>query len=172
MAHPVGTIDTRFSYPGTPPFEWLETVKILEESDMFWVTTVRGDGRPHVVPLVAVWTEDALHFCTGENEQKAVNLTHNQHVVVTTGSNGWQDGVDVVVEGLATQVVDKPTLERLAAVWLTKWDGRWQYVAGEDCFHHPDDDSDPPTKVNVYTVTPSKIFCFSKGSFGQTRYRP
>jgi hypothetical protein len=37
-------------------------------------------------------------FSTGANEQKALNLGGNPQVVLTTGCNGWDDGLDVVVE--------------------------------------------------------------------------
>ena len=88
-----------------------------------WVTTVRADGRPHVTPLVAVWLDDAVHFSTGAGEQKAVNLASNPHVVVTTGCNQWDRGLDVMIEGKAERVTERARLERLAAAWATKWDG-------------------------------------------------
>ena len=73
--------------------------------------------EPNVSPLVAVWLDDALHFCTGSEEQKAVNLRGNQHVVLTTGCNTWEDGLDVTVEGVAVLQTDPDVLERLATAW-------------------------------------------------------
>lgn len=99
---------------------------MLETAELFWITTVRADGRPHVTPLVAVWLDGAIHFHTGADEQKAVNLRANPHVVLTTGCNRWDEGLDVVVEGEAVRVTDEEMLKRLAEVWATKWDGRWQ----------------------------------------------
>ena len=49
-------------------------------------------------PVVAVGTGGALCFSTGEEEQKYVNLRANPHVVLTTGCNSWDHGLDVVVE--------------------------------------------------------------------------
>lgn len=80
----------------------------------YWLTTVRGDGRPHVTPLIGVLRDDAVHFCTGLQEQKARNLEHHPRVALATGSNTWAQGLDVVVEGTATRVTDRPTLQRLA----------------------------------------------------------
>jgi hypothetical protein len=54
------------------------------------------------------------------DEQKARNLAGNPHVALTTGANGWQSGLDVVVEGDATRVTDAQQLHRLAAVWALK----------------------------------------------------
>ena len=42
------------------------------------LSTVRADGRPHVTPLVAVWLDGALYFCTGEGEQKERNIRRNR----------------------------------------------------------------------------------------------
>ena len=103
---PTTSLDERFSDPGAEAVAWPATRQVIENAELFWVTTVRADGRPHSTPLVAVWLDDALHFCTGETEQKAHNLAANPHVLLTTGDNGWQGGVDVVVEGPAVRVTD------------------------------------------------------------------
>jgi hypothetical protein len=31
---------------------WDETRWVLEEAELFWVSTVRADGWPHVIPVV------------------------------------------------------------------------------------------------------------------------
>src|SRR4051794_25784659 len=125
MRQPVTTLDTRFSEPDASPTAWAETLRALEAAELFWITTVRADGRPHVTPLVAVWLEDAAYFTTGAAEQKAVNLAANPRVILTTGCNTWDRGLDVVVEGAAERVTDDALLHRLAAAWAGKWDGRW-----------------------------------------------
>ena len=158
-------IDTRFSDPGAAPTPWAETQGALETAEMFWITTVRADGRPHVTPLVAVWLDGTLHFCTGADEQKAVNLRGNPHVVLTTGTNDWDSGLDVVVEGDAVRVTDDATLERLAAAWATKWDGQWRFEARSGVFHHESGEA------LVFAVTPRKVLSFAKGTFSQTRHQ-
>ncbi|HLK02780.1 MAG TPA: pyridoxamine 5'-phosphate oxidase family protein, partial [Streptosporangiaceae bacterium] len=72
MSEPVTEIDTRFSAPAASAVSWDETRRVLEEAELFWICTVRADGRPHVTPLVAVWLDGALCFATGPGEQKAV----------------------------------------------------------------------------------------------------
>src|SRR5215467_15892108 len=138
MKEPTTTLDTRFSDPGAVATEWQETRRMLETAELFWISTVRADGRPHVTPLVAVWLDEAIHFCTGATEQKAVNLSRNPHVILTTGSNHWNTGIDVVVEGDAVQLTDNGALERLAKAWTRKWDGQWQYEVRDGAFHHKD----------------------------------
>jgi general stress protein 26 len=166
-------LDQRFSDADATPIPWSDTELLLEDAQLAWITTVRADGRPHVTPLVAVWLDGALHFCTGPGEQKGHNLAANAHVAVTTGCNSWDTGLDVVVEGEATRVTDRATLERLADAWTTKWDGRWTFGAVDGGFAHDGadhDGSDAP--VYVYAVHPAKVMTFGKGAFNQTTYRP
>ena len=164
---PVTDVDTRFSEPNVAPTGWEETRRALEEAQLFWITTVRADGRPHVTPLVAVWLDEALHFATGFDEQKAVNLRTNQNVILTTGNNDWGSGFDVVVEGEAVPVTDARLLERLAQAWAEKWDGRWRYEVRDGGFRQEVGSN----AILVFAVKPAKVFAFAKGPFGQTRHR-
>jgi nitroimidazol reductase NimA-like FMN-containing flavoprotein (pyridoxamine 5'-phosphate oxidase superfamily) len=170
MQIPVTTLDRRFSQPGAVATGWDETRRALEAAELFWISTVRGDGRPHVTPLVAVWFEEAIHFSTGVEEQKALNLSRNPHVVLTTGCNHWEDGLDVMVEGAAVRVTDDGTLRRLAEAWTTKWDGRWTYFVRDGCFHH--DESEAVSQpIHVFSVVPTRVLAFTKGSFSHTSHR-
>src|SRR5271165_1359661 len=68
MSEPVITLDSRFSDPGAVATAWEETLHMLETAELFWLSTVRTDGRPHVTPVVAVWVDGAMHFMTGTKE--------------------------------------------------------------------------------------------------------
>jgi len=166
MGEPATTIDTRFSEPGSAATPWSQTCGVLEAAELFWITTVRADGRPHVTPLVAVWLDDALYFTTGETEQKAVNLRANPHVVMTTGCGTWTEGLDVVVEGDAAPVTDDTLLTRLAEAWSAKWDGRWRFQVRDGRFYQP-----PGGDALVYSVAPAKVLAFGKGRFTHTSHR-
>jgi len=165
MSEPATTLDPRFSDPEASPASWDDTVRTLEAAELFWITTVRADGRPHVSPLVAVWLDGAIHFSTGAGEQKAVNLRANPHVILTTGCNQWDHGLDVVVEGDAVETTDEATLQRLADAWRTKWDGRWQFEVRDGSLHH---EAGPAL---VFSVAPTKVLAFGKGTFTHTRHR-
>jgi general stress protein 26 len=169
MHDPVTELDERFSDAGAKPTPWATTREVLEHAQLSWVTTVRADGRPHVTPLVPVWLDDAVHFTTGPGEQKAVNLAGNPNVVMTTGCSTWDQGLDVMVEGEARRVTDRPALERLAAAWATRWDGQWRFEAVDGGFAHPDPEVGP---VLVFAVEPAKVLAFGKSPFSHTRYRP
>lgn len=175
MSTPTTTLDTRFSEPGASPTSWDDTVRAVEAAELFWITTVRADGRPHVSPLVAVWLDDAIHFSTGADEQKAHNLRANPHVILTTGCNQWDRGLDVVIEGEAVQTTDDATLQRLADAWRTKWDGQWQYEVHGGSFHARGQAAGGAAgeghEALVFSVEPTKVLAFGKGTFTQTRHR-
>jgi hypothetical protein len=118
-----------------------------------------------MTPLVAIWLDEMLHFCTGEGEQKAVNLRDNQSVILMTGCNQWDGGMDIVVEGRAVRVTDQSTLGRLAESWTHKWDGSWNYEPSAEGFKGDDNGS-----ILVFAVRPEKVLVFAKGTFSHTRH--
>src|SRR5580658_1079010 len=96
--HEPATELSPFSSPNAVPTDWTRAQVELADSEVYWLSTVRPDGRPHVTPLLGVWLDDALYFCTGPDERKAKNLAQNPRCVLTTGRNDL-DGLDLVVEG-------------------------------------------------------------------------
>ncbi len=167
MSEPQTVLDGRFSDPTGIAVEWEATQRALSSAQLFWLTTVRADDRPHVTPVVAAWVDDALWFATGDNEQKFVNLRTNPHVVLTTGCNDWDRGLDVVLEGEAVQVTDDGLLRRVAQAFTSKWDGRWQPVARDGAFYEMGGDGG----AKVFSVSPVKVFAHAKGDpFGMTRH--
>ncbi|MGA5301046.1 pyridoxamine 5'-phosphate oxidase family protein [Nucisporomicrobium flavum] len=161
---PTAELNGDFSEPGTAAVPWAKVERLLEDSEMFWLSTVRPDGRPHVTPLPAVWWEGVLHFCTGDQEQKSANLVRNPAVVLTTGVNRLREGVDVIVEGTAVRVTDRHRLTALAGLWKSKLD--WDYEVGSDAFRDPDGRTGW-----VFGVAPAKVLSFGKSPYTQTRYR-
>jgi general stress protein 26 len=163
---PTAELNEQFSSPGAKAPRWAEVVDVLSSSEMFWLSTVRRDGRPHVTPLPAVWLDGTLHFCTGAAEQKAKNLEDNPRCILTTGTNQFRSGLDVVVEGTATRVTDTAQLERLAAIWKSKLD--WDFHVADGAFRDPDG----PGVALVFGVTATKVLSFGKGEpYSQARYR-
>ncbi|UYM04519.1 pyridoxamine 5'-phosphate oxidase family protein [Solicola gregarius] len=163
-----------FSSPGATATPWADVVDALRRAEIFWISTVRANGSPHVTPLPARWLDGALHFTTGLEEQKGRNLVRNPHCVLTTGNNAYRHGLDLVVEGRAERVTDRARLTRLAEMWAAELD--WPYDVDDDGFRHRPDGSAPNVEsgsVPVFGVRPSKILAFGRGErFSQTRYRP
>jgi general stress protein 26 len=161
---PTVELDERFSEPDALPPSWSGVLAVLNDAEMFWLSTVRGDGRPHVTPIPAVWHDGALHICTGSLEQKAENLTRDPRCILTTGTDRLRSGLDVVVEGAAVRVLDQAVLRTLASIWLDKLD--WPFEVTDTGF------SDGDGRVAlVFRVAPEKVLAFGKAPFTQTRYR-
>lgn len=153
-----------FSEPGASPPPWADVADVLTTSEMFWLSTVRRDGRPHVTPLPAIWADGILHFCAGSHEQKAKNLNSNPRCALTTGTNRLRSGLDVVVEGTAVRVAETARLRRLAAIWKSKLD--WDFEVTDGVF------GDPAGRQGlVFALTPEKVLAFGKSPYTQTRYR-
>jgi general stress protein 26 len=166
---PAPELDARFSTEGARPTEWQEAQRVLEGAAVFWITTVRPDGRPHVTPLIAVWLDASLHFCTGPDERKARNLAQNPHCILTTGRNVIDEGLDLVVEGDAVRVSDETKLKRIADAYVSKYGDKWRFAVRHGGFvHGPTEDS----FALVFEVAPAKALGFRKGEeFSQTRWR-
>jgi nitroimidazol reductase NimA-like FMN-containing flavoprotein (pyridoxamine 5'-phosphate oxidase superfamily) len=169
LTTPIAELDPRFSSPGAKPLSWSKAIRQLREAEVSWLSTVTPEGRPHVVPLIAIWLDGALYFSTGKTERKAKNLRTNGHVTIATGSDGLTEGFDVVVEGEAAAVTSAAKVRRVAKAYVEKYGAGWR-LPGLD-------------GVVTFEVTPTKAFGFSRRDghvgppsgegehFNQTRWR-
>lgn len=167
---PDTTLDTRYSSPGATETAWTDVIPLVEAAEIFWVTTLRPDGRPHITPLIAVWVEDALHFTTGSTERKARNLASNAHCALTTGCNRLnEEGMDVVVEGSAIRLTDTAELQRVADAFVAKYGEAWRFTVRDGAFWHTENAGGGAALV--YRVVPETAYGFGKGAtYSQTRW--
>ncbi|MDQ3924105.1 MAG: pyridoxamine 5'-phosphate oxidase family protein [Actinomycetota bacterium] len=84
----------------------------LADADLYWLATVRPDGLPHLVPILAVWVDGALHFVASPTFRKARNLARDALCVIMAR----KDVLDLVVEGTTAKVNDETRLHRVAEV--------------------------------------------------------
>jgi general stress protein 26 len=160
---PAAELNEGFSEPGAAAPPWAEVASVLAGTEMFWLSTIRRDGRPHVTPLPAIWLDQRLYFCAGAQEQKTQNLQSSPRCVLAAGANQFRSGLDVVVEGTAARVTAPAQLQRLAEIWKTKLD--WDFEVASDGF------LDPAGRTGlVFGVVPDKILAFGKSPYSQTRY--
>ena len=174
MGTPSAKLDSRFSSPDATAVPWKEAEQQLKQAEIYWLSTVRPEGRPHVTPLIAIWLDGALYFCTGEDERKAKNLLKNKQVAVTTGCNALTDGLDIVVEGDAVVISDDAKLQRIADQYVSKYGEGWRFAVRDGAFYHAigSDREAHTSRVVVFQVAPITVFGFRKGSGnGQTRWR-
>jgi nitroimidazol reductase NimA-like FMN-containing flavoprotein (pyridoxamine 5'-phosphate oxidase superfamily) len=169
-----GRIDPRYGDTSATAPPWQDIEQSLIDAQLYWIITVRADGRPHAVPLVGVWYDGAFAFCTGTEEQKHRNLEANPRVAVTTGStgaNGWDSGREVVVEGTAVRVTDGSALTALAHAWFAKYGQDWRFeVRGQEFVEVSDSGGSSTGGALVYRVDAEKVIVFG-GAHGQTTYR-
>jgi len=162
---PVTELDARYSAGGVTPPTWAEARDRLHGAELFWVTTVRPDGRPHVTPTLALWLDGALYFSTGPYEQKAKNLSGNAQCILSTGCHTLLEGMDLVVEGEATKVRDGATLQRVADAYVSKYGEEWRFEVRDGALHRD------PGEAWVFEVAPVTAYAFGKGEYSHTRWR-
>ena len=165
LTEPTATIDRRFGDPEATVTPWPETEAALESAELYWLTTVRADGRPHVTPLIGVAHDGAMHFCTGLREQKARNLEHSTRVALTTGTNTWAEGLDVVVEGTAVRISDNAELQRVADAYEAKYGSYWHFDVGDGLLGTGEH------TAAVFRIEADKVMAFAKRPHAQTTYK-
>ena len=100
---------------GLLPWSWATAQ--LETSRNFWLSTRWPDGRPHIMPVWAVWHAGALWFSSSKSSRKARNLAADARCVLTT-----EDPTNpVVVEGTAELLTDPSDLETLLVAENAKY---------------------------------------------------
>jgi PPOX class probable F420-dependent enzyme len=83
------------SLDGALPWSW--AVERLAGSRTYFLSTIRKDGSPHVMPLWAVWVHDSICLSTAYTTVKSRNLERDPRCVLTVES----DHDHVVYEGRA-----------------------------------------------------------------------
>ena len=141
---------------GDPPgtrLPWPTVFGWLVEARTYWICTTRPDGRPHAVPVWAVWLDGALYFSTDAASGTGRNLAVNPSVVVHP-DNG--DKV-AIMEGTARQVSDHTLLVRFTTEVERKYD--WPM--------------DPDTLPGlVYALAPARVLSWdATDSLGETMTR-
>ena len=113
---------SRSSFPpgyGLPDTEegllgWAQVRQRLEESKHYWLTTVRPDGRPHVIPRWGVWLDDRFYYDGSPHTRHVRNLEAGNTNVTLNLEDGWRavmlDGVSEAtradVDGLGARLAE------------------------------------------------------------------
>jgi hypothetical protein len=137
---PVTELEPQFSSDNATPTPWEVAREHLAMARVYWLSTVRPDGRPHVTPIAALWLDDALYFSTGQTERKAKNLAQKSHCVIITGSHALE-GLDLVVEGDALTVTEEVRLQRLDDEYVAKYDQLLRFTVRDGAFYRKGSES-------------------------------
>ena len=136
-----------------------------EDGQANWLATVRPDGRPHLMPLIAVWIDGAFHFVAGEATRKAQNLAADGRCVVAMSSFELPS-IDIVVEGHAEPLGDADAVR--AATDVFKKNGWPLEARGLEVFG-PNAPTAGPPPYRIFRMIPSKAFGLP-GQFGMDKF--
>jgi general stress protein 26 len=92
-----------------------------------WLSTVRYDGRPHLVPVWFVWFDEKVYFATSSYSVKYYNLRDNQHVALSLG-----DTYNVVVIEGEAHAADRALTEKIGEFFKHKYDWDFQGDKSDD----------------------------------------
>ena len=153
---------------GAKPIPWSRALKQLGSSaaGTYWLATTNPDGRPHIAGVGALWVDGKIYFTSGTRTRKSRNLAANPSCVVSVSLTG----IDLVFEGAAIRVTDRPTLLRLAKRYAAQgWPASVSGAAFTAEYSAP---SAGPPPWNLYVVRPSAAFGVSTADPpGATRWR-
>lgn len=143
---------------GLLPWSW--ALEQLTGSRNYWLATAGSDGAPHVLPVWAVWLDDALWFSCGGRSRKWRNLDANPRCSLST-----QDPEQpVMVQGVAEIVTAPDRIASFLAASNTKYE-----VAYEPDFLDPEVNATvrvpPHTVIGLrsadFTGSPTR-WCFAR----------
>ena len=167
-AEPIAEATGSTPWWATGTTAWSMARGALEASTAtYWLATVRPNGTPHVMPVLAVWVEGGLFFAAGARTRKARNLSSDPHCVVTVE----EERLDLVVEGRAAKLRDAATLQRVADAYAEVYG--WRVAVRDGAFH--DTEGAPtagPPPFDVYELAPTVAFGFPLDeTIAPTRWR-
>ncbi len=131
--------------------EYAHAAERLRDDPMIWLSSVRPDGRPHIVPVWFLWDGTAVVIFSKPDNQKIRNLRQNANVVLALDDT--HTGADVVmIEGQA-ELVSDASVTAATPAFAAKYADRIARLFG-----------DPQGMVASYSqairVTPTKLLSY------------
>ena len=144
--------------PGAGIASWAavrDRLRTPEQYRTYWLSTVRPDGRPHAMPVLGLWHDEAFYFISGETARKASNLTLNPACVLTVGITSLP-ALDLAIEGEAAKVTDETTLRRVVAAYGSEL--RWPLELREGVVFGPSAPTAGPPPYAVFELVPTTVY--------------
>ena len=120
--------------------------RFLEEEPIVWLSMVRPDGRPHLVPIWFWWDGEAILIFSKPNAQKIRNLRGRPDVMLALGDA--DEDFDVGLLRGTAELLDRPTREVVPAAHLAKYTDRMAAIG-------LDADTYVATYSQVIRITPA-----------------
>ncbi len=141
---------------------WTDASEHLGAAPTYWLATGRPDGRPHVMPVLGVWLQDAIYVATRPQSRKGKNLAQNVDCVVSVTT----ETVSLVVECVATELTDDIDLDQAADAFQVKYEWRLTVRSG-----HAYEESLPGSPVyGLYRLAPTRAFGFGPDGMTATKW--
>lgn len=103
----------------TPNTRQVHREERLRSNVIAWFTSVRSDGRPHIVPVWFLWDGDTFLIFTKPGSQKVRNLQGNPQVVLALDdTNGGSDVI--TVEG-HSELLDTGAVDTTYPAYVEKY---------------------------------------------------
>ena len=133
---------------GSGLLDWSWAALRLTEARNYWVATVWPTGRPHLMPVWAMWDDSMLWFSSAVGSRKTKNLRADPNCVITTEASD-----PVIIEGQAATVTEPARLQRVIDLMNAKY--------------HTDYGVDflAPAKNATIGVRPRQVFSLRAGDF-------
>ena len=139
----------------TTPWEMARTrLANPEQSRTCWLATTRPDGRPHLMPVIGFWIDEAMHMVVGEGTQKARNIAADGRCVIATGSTTLPS-LDIVIEGNAAPIADPAAVRRIAEILK---ENNWPLEAKGDHVDGPNAPTAGPPPYTIFRIVPDRVF--------------
>jgi hypothetical protein len=109
------TDTTNLDIYGNAALPWSRAVDAMavppSENLTWFLGTAEPDGKPHAAGVGAQYIDGDVWIVSGPRTRKSRNLAANPACTLSVRLTG----LDLVLEGVATRITDKPTLERVLA---------------------------------------------------------
>ena len=155
---------------GFPPLPWSRAQDALASGSpspavTFFLGTVGPDAKPHAAGIGGLWQDGDLYFTSGLRMRKARDLAADPTCTVSVRL----EGIDLILEGSAARVTERPTLELIAGLFR---DAGWPAEVAGDAFTAPfSAPSAGPPPWHVFRFTPRVVTGVATAEpFGATRW--
>jgi hypothetical protein len=149
------------------PTPWKAARERLTRAESYWLTTLRPDGSPHVVPCWAVWLDDVLYTTASSSARRGRHVAYHPTAVVSAATPGF----DLVVQGTIAKVHDEAVLARVGTAYDEKYG--WPLTIKNGAYDAPYAAATAgPAPYELYRVQPTIVFGFpNDATFVPTRWR-
>lgn len=144
----------RYARPDLPGLTWADALEELGRAQTYWLATSRPDGRPHVVPVLAVVTDGVVHLAASPDTRKARNLAGDPRATLTTHGERF----DLVVEGELRRCTATPALQAVARAYDRKYG--WPVTVADDALHGDGAPTAGPPPYHVLRLRPERAYGF------------